>query len=273
MLDSVLRLRRLANDARRVPVLGNAVAGAYRRYFQGAQGHVRLFHGLYSNFTEALADVPCGRHISYDNEPSASRVLDEWLGVYPNDYPVLFWLERLMRDAPSVFDWGGNVGLKYFAYRRYIDYPKGHKWVVSDLPTVAELGRSVALRESAPALHFTTDLAELSLADILLAAGVLHFIEKPFETLRAAPRLPQHLLLNKVPAYEMPSAVTLQNMGTAFCPYHLFNRDQLVDSIERMGYHLVDEWKSPDVSCEVPFYPAYAIPAYSGFYFARTDRC
>ena len=71
----------------------------------------------------------------------------------------------------------------------------------------------------------------------------------------------------------MPSAVTLQNMGTAFCPYHLFNRDQLVDSIERMGYHLVDEWKSPDVSCEVPFYPAYAIPAYSGFYFARTDRC
>ena len=273
MLDSVLRLRRLANDARRVPVLGNAVAGAYRRYFAGAQGRVRLFHGLYSNFTQALADVPGGRHTSYDNEPSATRVLDEWLKVYPNDYPVLFWLERLLREAHFVFDWGGNVGLKYFAYRRYLDYPEGHEWLVSEVPAVAELGRSVALRESAPELRFTTDLAELPTADILLAAGVLHFIEDPFETLRTAGGLPQHLLLSKVPAYAMPSAVTLQNMGTAVCPYHLFNRDELVVNIERLGYRLVDEWKSPDVYCEVPFYPEHAIPAYSGFYFTRTHQC
>lgn len=269
MLDSVRRWRRLAYEARRVPVLGNAVAGAYRRYFNNAQGQVRLFRGIYPNFETAAAAAPAGRLLSYDNEPSATRVLDEWQGVYPNDYPVMFWLTKLLRDQRFIFDWGGNVGLKYFAYRRYIDYPQGHVWLVADVPAVVELGRKVALRESADGLRFTTELDELSDADILLAAGVLHFIKDPFALLRTAPRLPRHLLLNKVPAYAMPSAVTLQNMGTAFCPYRLFNLGELVSTLEGLNYRLIDEWKSPDLSCEIPFFPEHSITAYSGFYFAR----
>jgi putative methyltransferase (TIGR04325 family) len=267
----VRRWRRLAYDARDLPVLGSVVATAYRRYFNNACGPVRLFRGLYPNFVEAARDIPAGRLFSYDNEASATRVLDEWLGVYPNDYPVMFWLAKLLRERSFVFDWGGNVGLKYFAYRRFIDYPQNLVWLVAEVPAVVEVGRKIALRESAGAVRFTTELDELGGADVLLAAGVLHFIDDPLARLRAMSQLPRHLLLNKVPAYEMPSAVTLQNMGTAFCPYHLFNRRELVGRIEALGYRQVDDWNSPDVSCEIPFFPKHSIDAYSGFYFVRND--
>ncbi|HTV72439.1 MAG TPA: methyltransferase, TIGR04325 family [Candidatus Acidoferrales bacterium] len=265
------RLKRLAYQARHVPLVGGVVAGAYRRHFESARGkHVRLFHGVYPTFAAAANAIPPGGLAGYDNEPSATRVLDEWLDVYASDYPVMFWLEKLLREARFVFDWGGNVGLKYFAFRRYLDYPAALTWLVAEVPAIAELGAQIARRESAEALRFTTELDELPRADILLAAGALHFIEEPFERLRAAPQLPRHLLLNKVPAYAMPSAVTLHNMGTAFCPYHLFNRDELVHVIESLGYELVDEWRSPDLGCEIPFSPDHSIGAYSGFYFTKS---
>lgn len=263
--------RRLAYDARDVPIFGSFVATAYRRYFNNAGGHVRLFRGLYQNFEAAARDIPAERLFGYDNEASATRVLGEWLGVYPNDYPVMFWLAKLLRERSLVFDWGGNVGLKYFAYRRFIDYPDDLDWLVAEVPAVIEVGRKIALRESAGALRFTSGLDELKDADVLLAAGVLHFLDEPLAELRAVRQLPRHLVLNKVPVYEMPSAVTLHNMGTAFCPYHLFNRRELVRDIEALGYRRVDEWKSPDVSCEIPFFPKHSIDAYSGFYFVRND--
>jgi putative methyltransferase (TIGR04325 family) len=71
--------------------------------------------------------------------------------------------------------------------------------------------------------------------------------------------------------YDMPSAVTLHNMGTAFCPYRLFNRPEFLSSVEALGYRLVDEWQSPGVSCRIPFEPGHSIGAYSGFYFTRND--
>ena len=263
------QLRRLAYDARHLPGLGSVVAGAYRRYFNAANGNIRIFRGLYPTFAAAMADVPSGRLAGYDNPPSAARVLDEWLGVYPNDYPVMFWLEKLLRTERFVFDWGGNVALKYFAYGRLIEYPDDLSWLVAEVPAVVELGEAIARRESAAALRFTTEFDELDRADILLAAGVLHFIDDPLSRLRDCGRLPRHFILNKVPAYGQPSAVTLQNMGTSFCPYRLFNRDELVGEIEALGYRLVDSWRSPDVSCRIPFFPQHDIDAYSGFYFLR----
>ncbi len=269
MVGSTRSLRRLAYKARNVPVIGSAMAGAYRNYFNKARGSIRLFHGLYPAFDAAAREVPPEGLVSYDNTASARRVLDEWLGVYPNDYPVMFWLTKLLNEHSRVFDWGGNVGLKYFAYQRYIEYPAGLTWTVAEVPAVVELGEQIARRESATALRFTTDFDGIDSADILLGAGVIQFIDDPIARLAAAPSLPRHLVLNKVPVYDMPSAVTLHNMGTAFCPYHLFNRQALVGALEALGYSLVDEWSSPDVACEIPFYPQHSINAYSGFYFIR----
>jgi putative methyltransferase (TIGR04325 family) len=253
-------------------MLGSAVAGAYRRYFDGARGDdVRLFRGVFPSFEAAALSVPSGRPLGYDNTISATRMLREWLDVHPSDYPVMFWLAKLLPRNKAVFDWGGSVGLKYFAFRRYLEYEKDLVWLVCEVPAVVELGREIARSESTTELRFTTDFEGLANADILLAAGVLQFVDHPFACLRAQPRLPRHLLINKVPVYEQPSAVTLHNMGTAFCPYHLFNRLEFVGAVEALGYRLVDEWRSPGVGCQIPFHPDHSIGAYAGFYFTRSD--
>ena len=278
-------------DAGRLPLVGTLVSGAYRRYFDAASArHTRLFHGVFADFAAAEAAIPAGRNSGYDNSASAGRVIGEWLDVYPSDYPVLLWLSKLVPDCKLLFDWGGNVGLKYFAFRRYLTYPESFTWLVNDVPAVVELGRVTAKREAAtaraeaanargetptaqhgatPELRFTSTLEELPVADVLLAAGALHFIDDAFGKLASLPNLPEHLIFSKVPAHDAPSVWTLHNMGTAMCPYRLFNRDELVRAVEDLGYRLIDEWRMPDVFCEIPFFPKYKIEAYSGFYFAR----
>jgi putative methyltransferase (TIGR04325 family) len=75
--------------------------------------------------------------------------------------------------------------------------------------------------------------------------------------------------LNKVPAYDLPAAATLHNMGTALCPYQLFNRAELIRNFERFGYRLIDAWCSPDLGCQIPFFRSHSIAAFSGYYFTR----
>jgi putative methyltransferase (TIGR04325 family) len=264
--------RSVARGAAKIPWLERVAGAAYARYFNAADGaQVRLFRGIYPDFATAAREIPSNRLAGYDNAESAQRVIGEWLTIYPYDYPIMFWLEKLLPECRLLLDWGGNVGLKYFAYRKYLTYPAGMRWSVCEVPAVAEAGRVVAEREGARDLSFTTTFEDLPLADILLAAGALHFIDDPFGIMREAAALPKHLLLCKVPVYDRPTAVTLQNMGTSICTYRLYNRDEFVANVEALGYRLVDEWRTPDgSSCIIPFYPEHAIEAYSGFYFERT---
>ena len=265
-------IMRLARVAEGVPVLRRVFAAAYQRYFNGVRGHARLFCGVYADFATAACAIPVDGFQGYDNEPSAHRVSDDRFRIFPFDYPMMFWLGKLLPECRRLFDWGGNVGISYFAYRKYLFYPAALEWLVSDVPAVVAAGREIALTETAPGLRFTETLDQLAHSDILLAAGVLHFIADPVAELRLQPALPRHILLNKVPAYLLPSAVTLQNMGTAFCPNHLFNRDDLVRSFEKLGYELIDEWRAPNLSCHIPFFRQHSVPAYSGFYFRKPNN-
>jgi putative methyltransferase (TIGR04325 family) len=248
------------------------VEAAYACYFHLATGPgTRLFRGIYPDFASAQAAIPAWRNSGYDNEASAGRNVDEWLVVFPSDYAIMERLSKLLPNCKLLFDWGGNVGLKYFAYRKHLTYPASLRWLVADVPAVIELGRTIAQREGAADLRFTSTLEELPGADVMLAAGSLHFIEDPFGQLRALPKLPEHLILSKVPAHSAAPAWTLNNMGTAMCPYRLFNRDELVRTIEELGFRLVDEWQDSDLFCNVPFFPEYKIERYSGFHFVRDE--
>jgi len=261
--------RRFARGAARVPILRPVVSSAYERYFNGAGGRVRLFNGIYPDFAAAARAIPSGRRAGHDNAASARRILDEWLHVSPSDYPTLFWLSRVLPDSRLLFDWGGNVGLQYFAFQRYLSYPPELIWRVNDVPAVTALGEEIARRESASALRFTTSLEELAEADVLLASGVLQFIEKPFDELRGLRALPRDVIVAKLPVYDRADAVTLHNMGTAFCPYRLFNRDDFLAEFARLGYRLVDAWITPGHGCRIPLAPEHSIQAYSGFYFTQ----
>lgn len=260
---------RIADGAAHVPLLRQVLVAAYAHWFDQARGNVRLFRGVFADFAAARCAIPVHACEGCDNELSVLRVAHERRRVLPLDYPVMFWLSRLLPRCHLLFDWGGSVGISYFAFRRYLDYPCGLTWLVQDLPAAVRLGRELAETEAAPGLRFTDSLAELADADLLLAAGSLHFIEAPFAELRRLPHLPRHILLNKVPVYTLPAAVTLQNMGTAFCPNHLFNHDEFLQQFARLGYTMVDEWTTPELSCRIPFEPQRSIAAYSGFYLEK----
>jgi putative methyltransferase (TIGR04325 family) len=249
--------------------LRQALNFAYQRHFKAAAGQIRLFCGIYPDFASATRAIPRIRLQGYDNEQSAQRLAHERWRICAFDYPILFWLSKLLPQCRLLFDWGGNVGISYFGYRGYLSYPAALKWLVCDVPAVTALGKIIAREEAVADLRFTTSLDRIGDADVLLAAGSLQFIENPFQVLRAAASLPRHALINKLPAYDLSSAVTLHNMGSAFCPYHLFNRSEFVTRFEELGYRLIDEWKSPDLSCEIPFFPRHSIAAYTGFYFTK----
>jgi putative methyltransferase (TIGR04325 family) len=255
--------------AARVPVISSMLQRREWRRFCAASGQVRLFNGIYRDFGSAAAAIPPGRAVGFDNEPSVQRLADERFRILPLDYPVLFWLERLLPGCRLLFDFGGHVGISYFAFRHHLRYPPELTWLVCDLPAVATAGTQIARQEQASHLHFTTELDALSRADIFMALGSLHFVESPFQMFKDAVHLPEHVLLNKVPVGNVQAAVTLHNMGCAFCPYHLFNREEFEDSFRRLGYALNDRWANPDLGAYIPLHPQESIAAYSGYYFRR----
>jgi putative methyltransferase (TIGR04325 family) len=257
----------IASGAIRSPRLQRVLSPFYRRYFGRAVGRRRLFRGIYPDFAGAMNAIPNNRQIGYNNPTSARHVAYERHFVSPYDYPVLFWLERLLKPGTVIFDWGGNVGISYYAWRGHLTYPSGLTWVINDVPAVLDLGRQIAEQEEAPGLSFTESLDCLGAADILLSAGAMQFVEMPFTTLQSLGPLPRHVLLNKLPVYDQPSAVTLQNIGPAICPYHLFNRAEFIRTFETPGYELIDTWQNPGLGCFVPFYPDHSIGAFTGFYF------
>ncbi len=260
---------RVAELAGSVPLLRSILRAAYARRFDGASGQIRMFRGVYPDFQAAARSIPATRLTGYDNEPSALRLEDERLRITSSDYPIMFWLSQLLPRCKLLFDWGGNVGISYFGFRRYLSYAADFTWLVNDVAAVVARGEVIAARESAPHLRFTTSLESLAQADVLLAGGSLHFIEHPFSILGGASALPSHILVNKVPVYDRASAVTVQNIGSALCPNHLFNRSDFVRGFADLGYELADQWRIADVSCHIPFFSSHSIAAYSGFYFRR----
>jgi putative methyltransferase (TIGR04325 family) len=263
------KFSRLARVSTHVPVLRQALHFVYRRHFNAAVGQIRLFRGIYPDFENAVRAIPKTRLTGYNNEQSAQRLAHERTRICAFDYPILFWLSKLLPQCKLLFDWGGNVGISYFGYRGYLSYPDALNWLVCDVPAVTALGEVIASQEAVSHLRFTNSLDRIGDADLLLGAGSLNFMENPFQILRSAASLPRHVLINKLPAFDLPSAVTLQNMGSAFCPYHLFNRSEFVSGFDELGYRLIDEWKNPDLSCEIPFFPQQSIAAYTGFYFTK----
>ncbi len=264
--------RKFAEEAAQLPVLRPILQRRYRRRFNAASGQVRLFRGIYPDFASAVRDIPADRLQGYDNEASALRLADDRFRIFPFDYPVMFWLQKLLPECKLLFDFGGNAGISYFGYSKYLQYPATMTWLIKEVPAVAALGASIARAESAANLRFTTTLDELPGADILMAAGALHFIVEPFALLRSVPNLPPHILLNKVPVRNLPAAVTLHNMGSALCAYHLFNRAQFVASFESLGYELLDEWQTPDLGAQIPFFREQSLHAYTGFYFRKATH-
>jgi putative methyltransferase (TIGR04325 family) len=239
----------------------------YERVFASSAGfgHCR---GVFETFAEALRSAPKGAPLGFDHEQFAGDFGERFATILPHDYPVLFWLRRWLVPGGKVFDLGGYTGSQFHAYRPYLDNPGSLDWTVCDVPKVVERGRELAKERGYRRLRFTDCAEDAEGSDVLLAAGSLQYIESP-----SLPRLlegmktrPRHLLLNKLPLYDGPAFVTLQNGGPVFVAQHVFNRAALLNQLARLGYRLADSWDVPGFSTEIPFQPRRRVPTFTGLY-------
>lgn len=232
-----------------------------------------LYRGVFKSFAEASAAIPTSKPSGYDladlHNSSLKQNLDlEEIGKFKQvDYPVLVWLAKLFKDRSTVFDLGGNTGYSYYAYSKYIDYPPAIQWSICDVPAAVRVGNELLQRFNSPGLSYTTNIADAEGFDIFLTCGTLQYLEPSLsELLSKLQSQPQHLIINHVPFHNGDEYITLQNLLVSYAPYKIQNRELFIDSIEKLGYELVDSWQQ-NRTCSIPFKPERFVDAYHGFYF------
>lgn len=254
-----------------------------RRRAEAAFAHntdANLFRGIYPSFEAAQASAPRTRPLGYDNADAAGMYLERIKRIYPSDYPVIFWLQKLFAQGCStVFDLGGHIGIGYYGYQRYLDYPTKLRWTVSDVPAVMARGMEIAReRDPAARLSFNGDFAGAGGVDVLLALGVLQYLPDTLAQRLAAlaqggAQLPRHIILNLTPLHVLDNGgqdyFTLQSIGTAFCPYRIAAYAPFLEGLTRLGYQIVDRWQNPDKHCHIAFEPEHSLDVYHGFYLRR----
>jgi putative methyltransferase (TIGR04325 family) len=233
------------------------------------------FWGVFETFEEARQMAPETKTIGYDNLELAQyykQTLEQQPGVASFDYPVLFWLNLLFGiGCTQIFDFGGNVGTHYYAYSKYLTYPKDLKWVICEVPAIIQIGQEIAKIRTVQELDFTTRFEDADNSNVLVASGSIQYVENLAHTLSGLKKKPEHLLINRLPLYDGEQFVTLQNGGKVFYPQYVFNKAEFIGNLENLGYELVDVWEDRVDMCIIPFHPDHSVPVYSGLYLRLTS--
>lgn len=242
---------------------------AYARAFARRE-HVNLYCGVFSSFEAAERSAPPTKPLGYDNEAAAE--------MYPlttepmlKDYPAIAWLrDALDAGHRKVFDLGGHIGVKYYAFRERLALPPDTTWTVCDVPAVVERGRELADEHGvANQLRFTTDWRELGEADVLFASGSVQYLPTPLTTMlgEMATR-PARVVINSAALHPSRSFYTLNSIGVAFCPYRVQAEPAFLAEMEALGYRCVDRWETPK-DFHIPFENGYDLDRFVGMAFER----
>ncbi|TXH46296.1 MAG: methyltransferase, TIGR04325 family [Burkholderiaceae bacterium] len=242
-------------------------ASAERKF--AANTRSNLFRGVFDSAEAALASAPKTRPLSYDNADSAELYLRR-LKIDDYDHPSMFWLQNgFQAGLRSVVDLGGSVGIKYFAFSPFIDFPADLRWRVIDMPAVARRGREFAASRGAPShLSFSDDVADIDGIDMLFVSGTLQYLPQTLDQILASlARKPRRIVVNTTAIHPTRDFFTLNSIGTAFCAYRVQSRDRFVDSVLAQGYTLRDEWRNIGKQLRLPFSPGHGLEDYKGFCF------
>jgi putative methyltransferase (TIGR04325 family) len=140
--------------------------------------------------------------------------------------------------------------------------------VVCDFPSFTQRGEEFAKEQLADALSFTTNRQDANGSLVYLTNGTLQYIETGLaEMLSELAEKPPHVLVNRVPVYSGETYYTVQYGAFSYSPYKVMNAEQLINSMEHLGYRKIDQWSLPR-KLRIPFRSAHFVADYQGFYFA-----
>ncbi|TMM51052.1 methyltransferase, TIGR04325 family [Sulfitobacter sabulilitoris] len=228
------------------------------------------FVGAYPDFDTARANAPKTAPNTYDDDTVAPLNFKVMCEVHIWDYPVIFWLERLLKPDMHVLDAGGHFGTKYIAFQHILALG-AIRWTVQDLPATIRGARAGQRRGDVPGeIRFLDDVTQAESADILLMSGLLQYLDRPIaELVSALPARPPHIVLNKVATRDGPTVVTLEKIGTARVPYQIRNREAFEADLRAMGYVIRDSWTIPSLARVIATHPALGASTSRGYYLER----
>jgi len=56
-----------------------------------------------------------------------------------------------------------------------------------------------------------------------------------------------------LPLHNSLSTITLQSIGTSFCPYYIRKEDDFIQGLASIGYELIDLWINEEKKCNIAF--------------------
>ncbi len=215
----------------------------------------------------------CGDAPGYDDDAASELSFDVMRRRATWDYPIIHWLSRILPDHPALLDAGGHMGSKYLAFEPLLDLG-AVEWTVYDLPATVRLARARQAGGDLPAaLRFVDRLADAPEADVLLASGLLQYLDMPFERFVAdLPARPRFILLNKVAVGRGPTRFTLERIGMSRVPYQIRNRTEFEAEIAAMDYRTLDRWTITALSHSVSTHPWIEASTSCGVVLERKGR-
>lgn len=220
----------------------------------------RRFSGAFATRELALASLPENQRTAYDSEDVAEVNFVTMSQRASWDYPVIYWIKEIIgtnRQAPlTVLDAGGHMGTKYISFADLLPVDD-LIWAIYDLPAILKSARSYQADGLVPrAIRFVDQPGEAGKVDLLLASGLLQYLDIPLADLvgqMAAP--PRHILLNKVAVRDGEPIVTLETIGPVLVPYHIRAKAAFEAELSDLGYRVVDQWTIPDLGHRISTHP------------------
>jgi putative methyltransferase (TIGR04325 family) len=232
-----------------------------------------LFFGVYETWEEAERVAKGYGAVGYD-QSSTVQMYEARVRKDQHDFPSVYWIQRsALEGLRSVFDVGGNIGIKYLAFRDALAPWPDLTWKVQDVTAVVEHGRRLsAERGDSATLSFTDRFDDGEGCDLLFASGVLQYLPETLgEMLARWKQRPRRLVINTAAIHPEASFFTVNSIGTAFCPYRVQTQASLVRGLAPLGYRVRENWVNPDKPLQIPGRPDRSLSAYSGFCMDRTD--
>lgn len=228
------------------------------------------FAGVYATRAAALSAIPAHRQSGYDDAAIADVSFDWMCQRQAWDYPVLYWLSRLLPQGGRVLDLGGHLGTKYIAFQGAIDLT-AFTWTVSDLPGIISVARDrQACGDLPAAIRFTDAPASVPACDLLLASGLLQYLGGSLSDCIAGLQAPPpHVLINKLPLCDGPGFVTRERIGSAQVAYQVRRRADWTAEVAVAGYTIVDDWPIAGLSHRIATHPSHPATDSHGFLLRR----
>ncbi|GAC1595332.1 MAG: hypothetical protein NVS3B28_26530 [Candidatus Velthaea sp.] len=241
---------------------------AYRGIFASRYSPINAYCGAYRSYVEAAAEVPASFASGWDNAASTGHYLNP--AAQTSSFATLFWLGQRVHAGTRITDLGGGVGQLYEAFTSREPLPENVVWRIIEVPAAVDAGRKRAAERGSERLLFAPASDEPQPADIVLASGVLQYLDgNDPGVFPLVAGLPSCIIVNKVALTANEEFWTLQNIRTGITPYRVFNERKFHAYFADAGYFQTDTWTAAEMSVEVPLHPECYVRAGSGFVFER----